>query len=199
MYSTIECTMKQFKYTMSEKKEVWILKGYEKFALYGEASLKIEQLAKEVGISKSSFYHLFADMEIFVAELFKYHLNNSKIIADKERLASTIKPELINILLQHKIDLLFNRQLRINSTLQNYKDTLLKSNQYIGNDFVMLWLKDTKLNFTTQQAATLLELALENFFLQINQENLNYEWLVLFFENLERVGKTLAKPLYGND
>lgn len=184
---------------MREKEEAWIIKGYEKFALFGESSLKVEHLAKEVGKSKSSFYHLFADTEIFIAALFEHHLNKSKIIANKERLSSTIKPELINILLQHKIDLLFNRQLRINSNKQNYKDILLKSNQYIGNDFVMLWLKDTKLNFTIQQAASLLELALENFFLQINQENLCFEWIEQFFDNLERVAKNFSKPLDGSD
>ncbi len=50
---------------MTEKQEIWIIKGYETFALFGEKVLKIEKLAKDVGISKSSFYHHFADLDIF--------------------------------------------------------------------------------------------------------------------------------------
>ena len=184
---------------MKEKEEVWIRKGYQTFALYGESKLKVEHLAKAVGISKSSFYHLFADMEVFVNALFTHHLNISQIIAEKEKQATCIKPELIQILLDHKLDLLFNRQLRINPHKPHYQDTLIKSNQYIGNDFVLLWLKDSKLNFTIQQAGALLELALENFFLQINQDNLDYNWLERFFDNLERVARNFAGPLDGSD
>ncbi len=50
---------------MTENKDIWIKTGYEIFALSGENGLKIEVLAKKVGISKSSFYHHFADLEIF--------------------------------------------------------------------------------------------------------------------------------------
>ncbi len=184
---------------MKEKEEIWIIKGYEIFALFGAKELKIERLAKDIGISKSSFYHHFADIEIFISELLQYHLKKSTIIAEKEKQAKIINPELINILIEHKIDLLFNRQLRINSNKSNYKDTLLKSNYIIGNDFISLWLTDAKLNITQKQAEAIFELALENFFLQINSDNLNRSWLEYYFENLKRITKSFEKPLYGSD
>jgi len=184
---------------MKEKEEIWMIKGYETFALFGEKGLIIEQLAKDVGISKSSFYHHFADLDIFVERLLQHHLDIARIIAEKEKLAKTINPELINILIEHKIDLLFNRQLRINSNQSNYKDTLMKSNIIIGKDFINLWLSDSKLNIQQQQAEGLFELALENFFLQINSENLNKAWLENYFENLKRITRSFEKPLYGSD
>ncbi len=184
---------------MTEKEEIWIIKGYETFAFFGENGLKVEQLAKSVGISKSSFYHHFADLDIFVEKLLLHHLEKSKVIAEKEKYAKTINPELINILLEHKTDLLFNRQLRINSNKSNYKDTLLKSNSIIGKDFISLWLTDTKLNIIQKQAEGLFELALENFFLQINSDNLNKSWLENYFENLKRITRSFEKPLYGSD
>jgi len=184
---------------MTEKEEIWIIKGYETFALFGEKGLKIEQLAKDVGISKSSFYHHFADLDIFIEELLQHHLKSSTVIAEKEKLAKTINPELISILLEHKTDLLFNRQLRINSNKPNYKDTLLKSNYIMGKDFISLWLTDTKLNILQKQAEGLFELALENFFLQINSDNLNKSWLENYFENLKRITRSFEKPLYGSD
>lgn len=93
----------------TDSKEIWIKTGYEMFAFTGSGRLKIEPLAQRVGISKSSFYHHFADMEIFVDFLLKHHIKQSYAIADKERKAKNINPELVNILVEHKIDLLFNR------------------------------------------------------------------------------------------
>jgi AcrR family transcriptional regulator len=172
---------------MTDKAEIWIIKGYEVFSVLGVEGLKIEPLAKQVGISKSSFYHYFADIEIFIDKILIHHLNNSLVIAEKERNAKNINPDLINILIEHKTDLLFNRQLRINSNKSNFKDTLNKSSRIIGIDFIKLWLTDTKLNLTTKQAEGIFELAMENFFLQINRDNINKEWLVTYFDNLKRI------------
>lgn len=174
---------------MMEKTETWIAKGYETFALLGEKGLVIEQLAKEVGKSKSSFYHYFADLDIFIERLLVHHLTKSSIIAEKERKAKEINPDLINILIEHKTDLLFNRQLRINSNKSNFKDTLTKSSKIIGTDFIKLWLDDSKLKLTSNQAESIFELAMENFFLQINQENINKEWLTSYFDNLNRISR----------
>ncbi|MDX2071111.1 MAG: TetR/AcrR family transcriptional regulator [Haliscomenobacter sp.] len=177
---------------MTENKDIWIKFGYEVFAVSGENGLKIETLAKKVGISKSSFYHHFADLEIFVEYLLKHHLQQSQGMADKEKSAKNIDPELINILVEHKIDLLFNRQLRINQQHQHYKETLGKSNQIIGNEFVKLWAKDLNLNLSQGQLESLFELALENFYLQINAENLNPTWLSAYFNNLKRIARNFV-------
>ncbi|SHE58809.1 TetR/AcrR family transcriptional regulator [Chryseobacterium takakiae] len=175
---------------MTDKEEIWILKGYETFSEFGEKGLKVEQLAKAVGISKSSFYHHFSDLDIFVDRLLRFHLSQSVIIAGKEKIAKTINSDLINILLEHKTDLLFNRQLRINSNKLIYQETLTKSNQIIGKDFISLWLTDTNSNLNFQQAEGLIGLALENFFLQINLDSFNRQWLEAYFENLKRITRS---------
>jgi AcrR family transcriptional regulator len=172
---------------MTEKTEIWIIKGYEIFALLGEKGLIIEQLAKEVGKSKSSFYHHFADLEIFIEKLLLHHLNQSSIIAEKERKADKINPDLIDILIEHKTDLLFNRQLRINANKSKLKDALIKSSEIIGKDFIKLWLRDSKLTLKPEQAEGIFELAMENFYLQINQDNINKVWLAAYFDNLNRI------------
>ena len=75
---------------MTANKEIWISAGYENFALTGPSGLKIEPLAKKVGKNKSSFYHYFADLELFMEELLKYHLQQSKIIAEKDAISSKL-------------------------------------------------------------------------------------------------------------
>lgn len=180
---------------MLDNKDIWIKTGYEIFALSGENGLKIEVLAKKVGISKSSFYHHFADLEIFMEMLLKFHLHQAQLMAEKEKNAINIDPELIDILVAHKIDLLFNRQLRINQQQHHYKETLDKSNQIIGNEFVILWAKDLNLNLSQGQLESLFELALENFYLQINAENLNPAWLSAYFKNLKRIAQNFGESI----
>lgn len=177
---------------MIEGKDIWIKTGYEIFAISGVNALKIESLAKKVGISKSSFYHHFADLEIFIQHLLDYHIQQAYIIANKENNCKKIDPELIDILVEHKIDLLFNRQLRINRERKHYFEALTKSNKIVGNNFVVVWMNDLKLNLTEKQLAGIFELALENFYLQINDQNLNYQWLSDYFKNLKKIVQNFA-------
>ncbi len=170
-----------------DRKEIWIKSGYEIFAISGQSGLKIEPLAKTVGKSKSSFYHHFADIELFTDLLLKYHIEQSKIIAKKERHAKNIDPELINILVEHKTDLLFNRQLRINQNVEPYSLTLEQSNKFVGDAFVNLWIKDLGLQLSQKQIEGIFTLALENFFLQINTETLTYNWLANYFKTLKKI------------
>ncbi len=183
---------------MTGREEVWIKAGYETVAQLGESGLKVEQLAKDVAISKSSFYHHFADLDVFVDQLLSYHVQRAEVIALKERQAKTINPELIDILVEHKIDLLFNRYLRIHANNASYHRALKKVDQLMGVDFVNLWIRDLKLQISKQQVEGLYELALKNFFLEINPDNLNRVWLVQYFENLRRITQNLHKPLDGH-
>ncbi len=84
---------KQIHKEINPGQQVWILAGYTNFALSGENGLKIEKLAKITGISKSSFYHHFADTELFLDQLFAFHLFQCRIIADKEKTVKKINPE----------------------------------------------------------------------------------------------------------
>ncbi|MBX9781309.1 MAG: TetR/AcrR family transcriptional regulator [Chitinophagaceae bacterium] len=176
-----------------DSKEIWIKAGYETFAFLGHGGLKIEPLAKKVGKSKSSFYHHFADLEIFIDLLLQYHLEQSNIIADEEKKAKSINPELINVFINHKVDLLFNRQLRIHRNLKHFSDALNQSNKIVGNAFVKVWVKDLNLQLNQKQIESIFALALENFFLQINSDNINYNWLSEYFSNLKKITSSFTR------
>lgn len=171
----------------SNNQEIWIKTGYEIFALDGQSGLKIEPLAKKVGINKSSFYHYFADFELFVEELLKHHIEQSYIIAEKEQNAKSISPDLIEILIEHKTDILFNRQLRIHRSNKHLLAVLEKSNAITGNAFIMLWVRDLEIKLSQKQLETIFELAIENFYLQINAENINRDWLSVYFSHLKKI------------
>ena len=172
-------------------KEIWIKTGYEVFAHKGHSGIKIDPLAKKIGISKSSFYHHFADVDLFIEYLLAHHLKQSSIMAAKELQAKNIDPELINILIEHRNDLLFNRQLRINNDISIFTQTLLRSNKIVGDGFRAAWSKDLNVRLSPKQIDAIFSIALENFFLQINIDHINYEWLSKYFANLNHISNAI--------
>lgn len=177
---------------IANSKAIWITTGYEIFALNGQSALKIQPLAKKVGKSKSSFYHHFADLELFIDNLLHHHIEKSKIIALKEQNATRLDPDVIDIFLEHKIDLLFNRQLRISQNVKPFALTLDQSNKIVGNSFVNVLAIDLGFQLSQQQIEGIFTLALENFFLQINVETLNREWLSNYFKNIKKIAKSFT-------
>lgn len=161
----------------SDNKEIWIKAGYEMFALSGQTGLKIEPLANKVGKNKSSFYHYFADIELYMDCLLRNHIDQSYIIAKKKQRAINIDPELIDIFVEYRIDFLFSRQLRINQNIKSFSDTLIQSNKIIVDAYVKVCVEDLNLHLSKIQIQCIFTLALENLFLQINADNINNKWL----------------------
>jgi AcrR family transcriptional regulator len=165
-------------------KQVWLERGYDAFAIAGKGALKIETLAQQVGISKSSFYHHFADLDVFMEQLLALHLERASALATKERNAQSIDPELIDILVAHKTDLLFSRQLKVHRDEPGYQLVLQQTQQLIGSDFVKLWARELQWKGPMPQLEVLFSLALENFYLQISAETLEPQWLRDYFSQL---------------
>lgn len=170
---------------LKELQKEWIQIGYENLALYGFNGLKIEQLSKQINKSKSSFYHYFIDLENFISYLTTYHIERCLILQKKEEACKNIDPELIAVLVEQKIDLLFNRELRVNRDKFNFKKIIEETNLIIGSTFIEIWSKDLNLNLSQAQLNDAFSLSLDNFFLQITNENLNYKWLSNYFRNLK--------------
>ena len=174
-------------------KEKWLAQGYEQFAIGGPASLKVEPLAARTGISKSSFYHHFADLEVFEEQLCQLHLRRAAGLAERERAAASIDPDLIDILVTHKTDLLFSRQLRMNRQRQLFENALQLSNNIVGTDFIALWARELRLNLNQAQLQVIFGLALENFYLQMQPEQLGADWLRAHFKQLRQQLQLLNK------
>lgn len=172
-----------------DSREIWLEAGYQAFALDGMQALKVEPLSRKAGISKSSFYHHFADTEIFLEELAKKHLAQVKILHEKEMQVKKIDPDLIHILVEHKYDLLFNRQLRFRLDHPFFRQTVEESDRLVGNEFVKIWAEDLQLPLSQHQLEGLFSLALENFYLQMNAEHLNAEWLSAYFMKLKAIAQ----------
>jgi AcrR family transcriptional regulator len=59
---------------MDNIKRPWILIGYDIFSKDGKNGLKVEVIARLAKKSKSSFYHHFAEMDLFIEDLLAYQV-----------------------------------------------------------------------------------------------------------------------------
>lgn len=170
----------------------WISEGYQVFAQEGPTGLKVERLARSIGKNKSSFYHHFADLEVFTTFLLEHHLLRAEIIAEKESQCAHME-ELIEVLVEHKIDLLFNRQLRIHRQNQEFAACFQQTNQHVAESILGIWAQMLELTENSYLAALVLKLSLENFYLQITEETLNREWLLAYFQQLREMVREFKK------
>lgn len=182
---------------MSDTQRPWILVGYELFAKEGPKGLKVELLARRVQKSKSSFYHHFADLDVFTEVLLHAHLQQAKLIAERERLCKNIDPDLIDVLIDAKLDLLFNRQLRVNRSNPTFAQFIEKADKEVEHAFLQVWARDIGLEGKPQLANSLLDLSLENFYLQLTEETLNREWLTAYFAEIRSMVSQFQKPQTG--
>ncbi len=178
---------------MREIEKKWLEFGYRCFAYEGPNGLKVERLSKEVGKNKSSFYHLFADLEIFTERLLELHLSRAKAISKKESTAKN-EQELISIILAHKTDLLFNRQLRIHRNQPKYKECLDHIMPFSVRGLLPVWKNIISLSENGGLAQMVLHLSLENFYLQITDETLNELWLSEYFANIRQMVLLFKQP-----
>lgn len=167
-----------------DNQKIWVEAGYETFAKEGIAGLKVEALARKTGKSKSSFYHFFADMEVFTEVLLQQHLHSSKEIAEKAKNCKKMVPDMLNLLLNAKQHILFNRQLRILRHIPQFNNCFQKAHLPVENAFLNLWAEALGLAGNTYLARLLLNLTVENFYLRITEETLTYEWLTAYLNEI---------------
>lgn len=172
----------------------WIEAGYEIFATEGPNGLKVETIAKKVGISKSSFYHLFVDLEIFQEELLKYHLSQAKEMANQSQHCKNIDPETLLLFLQYKTPLLFNRQLCINRDSKLYQNYFEKATSLVETTYFDKWVDLLGLHEQKHIARNILKIYTDNFFMRISKETLSYDWLLSLLEEIKTLVKDIKKP-----
>ncbi len=177
---------------MKAVEKPWIENGYRIFAYDGPKELKIERIAKAIGKNKSSFYHLFADLEVFNLRLLEYHFEMAGEMVAKEAKANS-EEELVNVLVEHKLDLLFNRQLRVHRENPDFDKCFNRINELFLPTSIPLWKKIIGLPENNALAGMVLQLSLENFFIQITDETLNKNWLHEYFAGIRQMVKTFRQ------
>lgn len=169
---------------MNKNKLAWIQEGYFVFGRSGPNGLNVELLAKKLKKSKSSFYYYFGGMETFQEELLAYHLVRAEQIAAMGQECKNMDPDVINLLVKTKDDLLFNKQLRLNFQNPAFKKCLEQSSKKINDSFLDKWNIAIGFEQNPMLGEVILYLLRDNFFLQVTDDNLTYQWFHDYLNNL---------------
>ena len=161
-------------------KEKWIHEAYLLVAKDGFEKLTVEQLARIVGKNKSSFYHYFGDLTLFENVLLDYHLDASKHFAEEIKNCERLNPDVLNLMIDMKMDLFFHKQLRINRDKPTYKACFEKSYKIFQVAIFDKWITFFGLSNQHFFGEALLNLASENFLLRITPNNFTFDWLVAY-------------------
>lgn len=173
---------------MSEEKIIkWIEVGYSIFAKEGLTGLKIEVISRQIKKSKSSFYHYFADMEIYLDSLLEYHTQQAKLIAEKIKMECSNTEDILKLMIKHKEDIFFHKQLRVNRANVLFKNCFEKAYSNISIAFLGYWTKEVDLSNNKQISKELLDLIEENFYLSITEINFTYNWLLDYMTNIKEL------------
>ena len=175
----------------SKIKIPWLEVGYTIFSNEGPKALKIEALSREVGKSKSSFYHCFADLDLFIDELLDYHEEKSLVIFNKIKHCENVIPDVFEVLLESKEDAFFNRQLRVNRHVEEYKTCFQKAHKPIEDALLEFWPEAIGLEDKPHLAKMILTLTVDNFYLRLTDETFTDNGLTSYLNEIIAIAKEI--------
>jgi len=117
-------------------KQKWIETGYAYFAEYGPENLSINQISKDLGTSRASFYHHFGEIELFIQDLLSKHWQ----VCEQFNLAGKTKckklfPDMYKLLAKYPVELRFNLQVFRHRHIADFNFIFLKSYEATASDF----------------------------------------------------------------
>ena len=164
---------------MSDSKKIWIEMGYKCFAWHGPEGVKVDAIANHIGISRSSFYHNFCDFEHFEEELFNYHWQQSKLMAQEGKSIHDFYPAYAKHLEKYKDWLFFHKHMfLLRKTEEKYNAQFKKVRAITEDKLREIWLKTAGLShLPIQHIEHFSYLMRESLFGRIHYESFNAELL----------------------
>jgi AcrR family transcriptional regulator len=177
----------------SETKERWITTGYELFAEEGPNDIRVERLARILGLNKSSFYHFFGDLDYFFQQIILYHHTQVELYIVDTKKCRDFDPDFLNVLINHKIPVLAHMQLVMNRHLPPFFEAYKQVNVKTDRAILPQWSAFIGIPDQPELALQYLEQVRDMFYSRISPHTINYEFLhALVHEAREIVLKMAA-------
>lgn len=170
------------KYTESHLK--WLEAGYEMFALEGPENFKVEQLAKNIGLNKSGFYHYFIDRETFYEELLDYHNKKGVEFAEELSRLKNFMPGYPELLVKYQTGLHIQMQLRKNTNIPLFREVFFKVKTRNNKYQLPLWAQFIQIS-DMNLAAEMFEIALDLMVIRLQTDKITFDYLVGIFNGIK--------------
>jgi len=95
-----------------------------------------------------------------------------------------MNPDFLRVMISHKEDLFFQRQLRIHRQEPKFAACIKASHAPVEEAFLHIWAKSLKLDHEQFLAQAFLSLVVDNFYMRITPENMHFDWLSDYLQEL---------------
>jgi AcrR family transcriptional regulator len=161
----------------SGTKERWIATGYELFAEEGPKDIRVERLARILGLNKSSFYHFFGDLDYFFQQMVVYHHTQVELYIVDVKNCRDFDPDFLNALISHKVPVLAHMQLVMNRHLPQFFDAYKQVNVKTDQAILPQWSAFIGIPDQPELALQYFQQVRDMFYSRISPNTLNYEFL----------------------
>ena len=169
--------MFSFVAVMGELKiEIWLKAGYDLLGAEGMEGVKIERIARSLGLNKSGFYYYFKTMEGYLTCLVQYHVHMAGEVAAEILRCQRIDPDLLRLIVRRKSFFLVESQLLVKSRFVHIKYGDDEAGKIITSELLNFWKRSNN-ELNTDVAVAYLNIIRHFIYARIDAENITYEFL----------------------
>lgn len=166
------------------QKQLWIETGYRHFAELGPKGLNMKNIAKDAGVSRTTFYHFFTDMEDLVDHLLEYHRETAKEYFSKLEKCQQYNPDVFKVVEAFRTGTFFHRQLLLNKEDPRFFLTYQLLNK-AGNEIMYpLWAEYFNYQGNSIVGKEIHLMLLDIWYLHLREDDFTYE---AFLENSNEI------------
>jgi AcrR family transcriptional regulator len=162
------------KESLSQKGK-WIKTGYRHFANFGPQELSIKSIAQDAGVSRTTFYHFFADMDDYIGQLLEYHQEVAEEHFMRLRLCKTYEPDVFKVVIDFREEIFFHRQLLLHKENPIFFQTYQMLNQRSNEIIYPLWAEYFQYNGDEARGKEIHLMLLDLWYLEMNENDFTYE------------------------
>lgn len=166
-----------FQNESSSAKDLWIIAGYEDFALHGLEGIKVERLAKKLKKNKSSYYYYFLEQPFFYESLMDHHFKVSQLIKARMSQIQTFDPDFLHVLLDFRSAILVHSQLVKYRQMELFAKNYRLVNVIVESAVIPKWAEYIGLNSNHKMAAKLFEIFRDMFYSRITPDLMTEDFL----------------------
>lgn len=161
----------------SVAKDLWVIAGYEEFALHGLDGIKVERLAKKLNRNKSSYYHYFLEQPFFYESLMDHHIKVCQLLKTRMSQIQNFDPDFLHVLLDFRTTILVHSQLVTYRKIELFAKYYGLVNVIVETTVVPKWSEYIGLKNNHKMAAKLFEIFRDMFYSRITPELMTEDFL----------------------
>ena len=155
----------------------WIETGYRVFGESGPDRISVNSMARELGLSRTSFYHHFGDVDEFIEILLEYHEEIGRRYHKRLLKCKRYAPDLINLIIEEKTAFLFHRRLLGNRSVERFEECAKRIDETNAEHTYKLWAQKNGLEDLGESGRDLFAQLVEAWWLKLGPDSFEYETL----------------------